>query len=235
MMETKTEMPNPYQGFDREQVLVKMGQLAAEEARNQVLIGLLYNYLVDSKLLKGTQYKSALDFICSQIQQLARSSLLLYSAVARVFPQDVCARYGVYRLNALLSYKEAAKIELNAAEPGGTFILVPDENGEVKPKLFSACTVEELRAAVQHVRQSGANNPIPAEQRQLVDQYREAIIRRFPGDSGVRVQLRTHKGNTVVDFKAIPVHQVDKLIEALLEHLYPVREVEDLVEARQVS
>ena len=183
-METKTEIPNPYQGLDREQSLEKMRQLAAEETRSQVLMGLLYNYLVDSKLLKGSQYKSALDFICSNIQQISRSSLLLYSAVARAFTQEVCSRFGVYRLSALLTYKEAAKIELNTAEPGGTFILVPDEKGVVKPKLFSACTVEELRSAVQHVRQQASNHPIPAEQRELVDQYREAVVRRFPRGRG---------------------------------------------------
>jgi hypothetical protein len=112
---------------------------------------------------------------------------------------------------------------------------VPDENGEAKPKVFSSCTVEELRAAVQHVRQSASNQPIPAEQRQLVDQYREAVSDRFPQSATVRVQLRTHKGDTVVDFKGIPLLQVDKLTEALLEQLYPVREVEDRVEARQSS
>jgi len=234
-METKTEIPNPYQGLTREQVLDKMRQLAAEETRQQVHMGLLYNYLVDSKLLKGSTYKSALDFICSQIQQISRSALLLYSAVARCFTQDVCSQYGVYRLSVLLTYKEAAKIELNPTEPGGTFILVPDENGVVNPKLFSSCTVDELRAAVQHARQSASNNPIPAEQREIVDQYREAVVGRFPQSATVRVQLRTHKGDTVVDFKGIPVLQVDKLTEALLDQLYPAREVPEAVEARQVS
>ena len=97
-METKKDIPNPYEGLNSEQVLDKARQLAVEEARNQVLLGLLYNYLVDSKLLKGTQYKSAVDFICGNVQQLSKSSLLVYSAVARKFTQEVCSRYGVYIL-----------------------------------------------------------------------------------------------------------------------------------------
>jgi hypothetical protein len=192
-MATKTGTPNPYQGLTREQVLDTMRQLAAEETRNQVQMGLLYNYLVDSQLLKGTQYKRPLDFICGNIQQLSRATLLLYGAVARAFTQEVCSQYGVYRLRALLTYKEAAKIELNFAQPGGTFILVPDEHGGVKPKLFSSCTVDELRAALQHLRQEASNNPIPSEERELVDQYRESVAGRFPQSPSVRVQLRTHR------------------------------------------
>lgn len=223
-METKTEIPNPYEGFNREQVLDKARQLAAEETRNQVLLGLLYNYLVDSTLLKGTQYKSALDFICGNVQQLSRSALLTYSAVARKFAQEVCSRYGVYRLRALLAYAEAKKLELDTTEPGGTFILVPEENGEVKPKLFSSCTVEEVRSAVQHVRHEASNQPIPDDQRERVDQFREAVVGRFPQGSPVRVQLRVHKGEPVVHFQYIPVSQVATLTEALLDSLYPAQE-----------
>ena len=100
--------------------------------------------------------------------------------MTRVFPEAVCSQHSVYRLRALLTYKDASKIELNYAEPGGTFILVPNEKGVVKPKLFSSCTMDELRAALQHLRQSASNTPIPSEQRELVDQYREAVTGRFP-------------------------------------------------------
>lgn len=234
-MTAKNQIPNPYQGLNREQALDKMRQLAADETRNQVLMGLLYNYLVDSKLLKGTDYKSPLDFICSQIHGISRATLLLYSAVARAFTQEVCSQYGVYRLRALLTYKEAAKIELNAEEPGGTFILVPDEKGVVKPKLFASCTVDDMRAALLHVRQTSANTSIPADERQLVDQYRDAVSSRFPQSQTVRVQLRTYKRETVVDFKGIPVRKVNKLTEALLDNLDLESEAPEEVEAQQAS
>lgn len=127
-------------------------------------------------------------------------------------------------MSALLSYAEARKLELDTTEPGGTFILVPDESGAVKPKLFSSCTVEELRSAVHHVRGEASNQPIPDDQRELVDQYREAVLGRFPQGSPVRVQLRVHKGEPVVHFQYIPVSQVATLTEALLDSLYPAQE-----------
>ncbi|HYI03226.1 hypothetical protein [Hyalangium sp.] len=234
-MTKNNDIPNPYQGLTSDQVLDTMRLLAAEETRNQILMGLLYNYLLDSQLLKGSQYKNPLDFICGHIQEISRSALLIYSAVARAFTQKVCSQYGVYRLRSLLTYKGAAGIELNYEEPGGTVILVPDEKGEVKPKPFSSCTVDDMRAALLHLRQSTPSTSIPAEQRKLVDQFREAVIRRFPQGSPVRVQLRQHKGMVVVDFRAIPVLQVEKLTEALLDLLYPVREVPEAEEVQHTS
>jgi hypothetical protein len=234
MSTLKNVVPNPYQGLTREQVLDTMRQLVAEETRNHVNMGLLYNYLMDSKLLEGTKYKRPLDFICDNIQEVSRSALLVYGAVARAFTQPVCAQYGVSRLRYLLTYKELAKIELNHAEPGNTFILVPQEDGEVRPKVFANCTAEDLRQALQHLRQP-PSTPIPAEHRALVDQYREAVINRFPQGSPVRVQLRSHKGEVVVDFRGIPVLQVGKLTEALLEQFDPMPELPEVEVVEEVQ
>jgi len=226
-MNKKPMIPNPFQGLTREQALDTMRRFVAEETRNHVLMGLLYNYLVDSKLLEGTQFKSALDYICENIQEASRSALLMYGAVARVFTQEVCTQFGMTRLRLLLTYKDAAKIELNDAEPGGTFIQVPDEHGEVKPKLFAHCGVEELRQALAHLRKSDIT-PVPAEERELVDRYREAITRSFPQGTAVRVQLRNESGSALVDVKGIPVWQMEKLAEAILEQSYPVIEVTEV-------
>lgn len=136
----------------------------------------------------------------------------------------MCVEFGITRLRLLLTYKDAAEIKLNSAEPGSTFIQVPDKDGAVKPKLFAHCSVEDLRQALAHLRESGIT-PVPAEERELVDRYREAITRRFPQGTVVRVQLRNQKGSAVVDVKGIPVRQMDKLAEALLDQLYPVLEV----------
>ena len=198
-------------------------------------MGQLYNYVVDSNLLKGTEHKSPVDFFTSNIEEVSKATLLSYSAVARAFSQEVCAQFGITCLKLLLTYKVAAKIELNTADPGGTFIQVPAENGEVKPKLFAHCSVADLRKALAHLRTPTDNEPMPAEDVALVDQYRKAVTDRFSKDSPVRVQLRSHQGQSVVDFKGIPVSQVDKLTEALLDQLYPVREVPELEMQASVS
>jgi hypothetical protein len=218
---------NPYQGLTLPQVLVTMRQLVKDESLNHFLMGQLYNHVVDSNLLKGTKYKNASDFFTDNIQEVSKATLLAYGAVARSFSQEACTQFGITRLRLLLTYKVAAKIELNTADPGGTFIMVPVKDGEVKPKLFADCGVEDLRKALANLRTSD-DEPMPAEEVALVDRYREAITGRFSKDTPVRVQLRSHQGKAVVDFKGIPLSQLHTLTEALLEQLYPVHEVPEM-------
>ncbi len=219
-MTHQKEHKNPYQGLTREQVLDTMRQLVKEEDLNHYRMGLLYNYTVDSKLVQGTNYKNALEFFTANIQEASRSALTMYGAVAGAFSEPVCARFGITRLRLLLTYKAAVKLELNHDDPGHSVIQVPDEDGVVTPKVFSDCGVEDMRRALERLRMNSGDAPIPAEEVALVDRYRKAVVARFAKGTPVRVQLRSHQGTTVVDFKGIPVAQVDKLLEALFEQLY---------------
>ena len=187
-----------------------------DESRNHLRMGLLHNYLADSKLLEGTKYKNPVDFLCSNVQEVSRSALLDYGAVARVFTEPVVLRYGVTRLRLLLTYKDATKLELNPEEPGPVSIQVPDKKGEVKPKLFENCSTEDLRQALKHLRDSIPGTPFPPEHRAVVDGYREAILRALPQGSPVRVLLDRHNEESVMEIRTLPLTQVDKLIEALL-------------------
>jgi hypothetical protein len=224
-MLSTNENTNPYQGLTEPQVLVTMRQLLTEETLNHYRMGQLYNYTQDSKMLDGKKYESAVDYFSEKIPELSRTSLLTYGAVARAFNEAACARFGTTRLSLLLTYKKAANIQLNHSDPGGTFIQVPDKKGVVKPKLFSDCSVAELRKALALLRESEPSTPFPAEQVALVDRYRAAVTGRFPQGTPIRVQLRDHDGEVVVDFKGIPVAKVDLLTEALLDQLYPANEV----------
>jgi hypothetical protein len=233
-MATKDSSNNPYQGLTREQVLDMMRELLAQETLNHFRVGLLYNYVVESDLLKGTKHKTALDFFCDNIQDISRSVLATYGAVAREFSQEVSLRFGITRLQLLLTYKKATKIELNHDEPGGTFILVPNQDGELTPTLFAHCSVENLRNALAHLRTSKEDKPIPSEERARYDQYREGVTGRFPKGSSVRVLMRNQQGKGLITFKDVPISEVDKLVEALLDQLPPVLQVPQvpLVEQR---
>jgi hypothetical protein len=227
MSQHNTHNNNPYQGLTLPQVLVTMRQLTKDESLNHFLMGQLYNYVLDSQLLTGTNHKTAADFFSQNIEEVSRAALVMYGTVARNFTQEACAQFGITRLRLLLTYKVAAKLELNAADPGPTPIQVPDGSGGVKPKPFADCGVEELRKALAHLRKPAGDEPVSAETLALVDGYREAVVSRFAQGTPVRVQLRTYQGKVLVDFAGIPVEQVDKLTEALLDQLYPVREVEE--------
>jgi hypothetical protein len=133
-----------------------------------------------------------------------------------------CALASLY---LLLTYAEAAELEVSPEEPGPALIEVPNELGHVTSKAFSQCTVEEMRRALQRKRRPASSKPVPPETVVLADRYREAVTGRFPKGALVKVQVRNQKGKAVLDFKGIPVEQVGKLLEALTAQLPPVREV----------
>ncbi len=109
---------------------------------------------------------------------------------------------------------------------------VPQEDGQVQPKTFGACSSEEVRKALQRKRKPSSSKPLPPEAVALADQYREAVTGRFPKGVLVKVAVRNQKGKAVLDFKGIPVEQVATLIQALTG---PLSEVPEAPEAQRVA
>jgi hypothetical protein len=213
------------EGMTLEQVRLAMLQLMREENNHQYQMGELYNYVVDKQLAEKAGYKDAKDFFAQRLADLSKATLTTYGAVAQAFSAPVARRFGVTCLYLLLTYKEAADIEVNHEEPGGALIEVPDDKGQVATKPFGECSVEQMRRALQRKRKPASSKPLPPEVETLADQYREAVTSRLPRGTRVKVLLRNEKGKAVLDFKGIPVEQVSQLAQALTGELPPVREV----------
>ncbi|MDY7227061.1 hypothetical protein [Hyalangium rubrum] len=203
------------EGTTLQQVREELLGLMAQEHTNHHRMGQLYNYIVKEKLAEGAGFKDARDYLSQHLADLSQSSLSMYGAVAAAFSEPVTRRFGVTCLYLLLTYKEAADLEVNHAEPGNTLIEVPDDKGQVTAKPFSACSVEQMRKAIQRRRKPSSSKPLPAEAVAVAEQYHKAVASRFPQGVLVKVQVRNQKGKAVLDFKGIPVEQVSQLLEAL--------------------
>ncbi len=217
MLNMSTEEEGIPQGMTLEQVRVAFLRLLEEETNNHYRMGLLYNYVVDKRLAEQAKYKDALDYFSKNIQQIARTTLVTYGAVARNFSAEVCTEHGVTRLSLLLAYENATDSQADHAEPGGTFIQVPGDNGGIQHKLFADCSVEDMRQALQLKRKPSSAEPIPAEQMAVVEQYQKSITGRFAKGTPVKVTARRHKGQVYISFKDIPLAQVGKLTEVLVD------------------
>jgi hypothetical protein len=213
------------EGMTLEQVRLAMLQLMREENVNQHRMGQLYNHVVDKKLAEKAGYKDAKDYFSQHLADLSQSALSMYGAVAADFSEPVARRFGVTCLYLLLTYKEAADLEVNHEDPGGTLIEVPDDKGLVTSKPFGDCSVEQMRRALQRKRKPASTKPLPPEAEALAEQYSEAVTGRFPKGARVKVLVRNQRGKAVLDFKGIPLEQVNQLVEALSGQLPPVREV----------
>jgi hypothetical protein len=207
------------EGMTLEQVRDAMLQLMADENTNHHRMGQLYNYVVDKKLAENARYKDAREYFSKHMADLSQSALSMYGAVAKAFSEQVGMRFGVTCLYLLLTYKEAAELQVNHEEPGSTVIEVPGENGAVTSKPFSACSVEEMRKAIQRKRKPASSKPLPQTDVDLADQYREVVMGRFGRGVSLRMQLRNDKGKPVVDIEGVPLEQMGTLGEALTSEL----------------
>ncbi len=208
-----------------EEVRMAMLKLMAEESSNHYRMGQLYNHVVDRKLAEDAGYKNAQAYFSQHLADLSQATLSRYGAVARHFTEPIALRFGTTCLYHLLTYAEAADMKVNYAEPGGHLIEVPDAKGEVTSKPFSRCSVDEMRRAIHRKRKPTSSKPLPSEERALADRYLTAVTNRLPKGTSLRVQMRNHQGNTVLDFKGLPLAQVRLLIQALQAQLPPEPDV----------
>jgi hypothetical protein len=208
-----------------DQIRAAMAELMARENVNHHQMGQLYNHVVDKKMAEQEGFKDAATYFSQKLVDLSSATLRRYGAVAKNFSEEVAVRFGVTCLSLLLTYKEAAGLEVNHEEPGSTPIEVPGKDGAVTAKRFSDCSVEEMRQALQLKRKPTSSKPVPAQDVALVDAYREALQGQFPQGSHVQVLVRNEKGSSVVDFKSVPVGEVGTLILALMDHVPPGREL----------
>ena len=214
------------EGTTLEQLRTELLGLMSQESSNHHRMGEIYNYIVAKKLAEKAGCKDAQEYFSKHLADLSLPALKVYGTVAENFSEPVARRFGVTCLSVLLTYAEASGLEVNHEEPGPMPIEVPDENGQVTVQPFSACSVDQMRRALQRKRKPTSSKPLPPEKVELAEQYSEAVAQRFPQGKGtlVKVTLRNQKGKAVLDFKGIPLEQVLHLAEALTGELRPVSE-----------
>jgi len=203
------------EGMTLEQVRTELLALMAQESANHHRMGLLYNYIVKNRLAEKAQFKDARDFLSQHLADLSQAALSMYGAVASDFSEPVTCRFGVTCLSLLLTYKEAADLEVNHDAPGDTLIEVPQADGKVSSLPFSACSVEMMRKALQLKRKPSSSKPLPPEAVARAEQLHQAVTGLFPKGVPAQVSVRNHKGKVLMDFKGIPWEQASLLAPVL--------------------
>jgi hypothetical protein len=207
-------------------------ELTLEQVRDSILsyleqgnaghygIGRLYNYTVDNKLAEKNNYDSALLYFSQHIKTLSQSTLSRYGAVAREFTEEACRKYGVMNLTTLRTYAVAADIQPTGGDPGTTPIEVPQEDGRVVRKPFAECTMEELKLAVKSKRKP-SRATMPTTDAARVEFMRESLSRHFAQGARVQFKTNTKGGKTFLTIQGVPLEEVERLMEALLDGLMP--------------
>jgi hypothetical protein len=206
-----------------EQVRTTIVSLIAQGNANIFQIGRLYNYTVDSKLAVQSGYKDSAAYFRQHVKELSQATLSRYGAVAREFTEEACKQYGVENLVALLTYEVAAGIQATKGDPGPTPIEVPQEDGSVVQKPFAECSRDELRLAIKHKR-APKQASMPEGDAARVQALRESLTRHF-AQAPLRFNARNHRGKTLFTLQDVSVTDIERLAEALLDGLLPLRAV----------
>ena len=185
-------------------------------------IGRLYNYVVDNELAVKGGYASAQLFFSEHVKALSQATLSMYGSVAQEFSEPVCVAYGMIKLSTLLTYEKVTKVRLPEGDPGHASIEVPLEDGTVQRRPFADCSLEDLKRALKHKR-TADKEPVPAGEAARVQFLKDSVLRHFKEDKRVRVDARVHRGKTLVSMKDVPLAELERFAEALLEGMQPVR------------
>jgi translation initiation factor 1 (eIF-1/SUI1) len=203
-----------------EQVTNSIRTYLAQGNAGQYSIGKLYNYTVANQLAEKKGFGTSQDYFSQTFKELSQATLSRYGAVARAFTEEACRRHGVMRLTTLSTYARAAELELKPTELDDMPIDVPQEGGPVSQKPFAECSLDELKKAVKYKRRP-LKPSMPQPDVARVDFVRESFSRHFA--QGARVQLKTsvQGGKTLVTIQGVPLDDLERLAEALLDSLPP--------------
>ena len=132
-------------------------------------IGAAYNRIVDGQLAQKAGYKNAEEYFAKNLRATPESTLRLYGAIAKAFPEQVAKRYGVSTLRSLLTYEKLSHSKLPKGDPAQVLIAVPQKDGATTKKRFADCTYVELKAAIHHLEAPDKPEPLPPEYRKDVE------------------------------------------------------------------
>ena len=192
--------------------LVQQGNTGAHQ------IGVLYNHVVEKRLAITAGYKDTREYFSQHVKALSQATLSLYGRVANAFPEEVCTRYGPYKLRALLVYTEAVSATVGTGDPGESPIDVPGDDGTLVRKPFMDCSVDEIDRATK------AKKAPPKVRVPVADQARllfiaDSLERNFSGVAPVRMSSRNHEGQTLISVQDVPMAQLGRLMQVIQESM----------------
>jgi len=198
-----------------EQIRDSIITLVKESSTQHHEIGRLYNYAVDHKLAEQAGHRTR-EYFSQNVKVLSQATLSAYGTVARRFTAQHCTQYGMFNLRALLSYAQAANVQLGGEEPGAVIIDVPQEDGSVKQELFADCSVEDVERATRAKRLPPAAQ-MPVNDRAMLLLLSASLEKHFQPVAPVRLSSRVEKGQTLVSLEGVPLTALPLLMTAIQE------------------
>lgn len=188
--------------------------LLSKGEENHWQIGVHYNNIVDLRLAEAAGFKSAQEFIAKELlQAISQPQLSSYGRVAKAFTADQAAKYGVTKLDRLLTYEAATNAPPPVGDPGLAPVQVPQKDGTVAARLFRDCSVGDLMAALKQLK--APPQPLPAADAAQLAKMQAALAAALGQENHVVLQAQVRGRATEVNLHAVPMSQLATVLDAL--------------------
>jgi len=186
---------------------------------NSRRIGELYNRIVREELAQKAGYETALEYFAHEFgDALSQATLTAYGAVEAQFSEQVCIRFGVWKLSSLITYAKEAELPPLPADPGPVIVKVPkkDEKG-TEDKPFAKCSSRNLKAAISALKGHATPPPqkLPGPDEARVKALETAVLTAFGEEGTPQVKAYPVRGATKLDFTNVPLSQVETFLDAI--------------------
>jgi hypothetical protein len=186
--------------------------LLRDEGAAQWKIGQLYNYIIDNKLAEQNGYRYAREFFAHEFNEVGRSSLVNYGAVAGAFTEVAAQTYGIAKLVKLLTYLKLMKQGLIEGDPGEFVVNILQLDGSTVSKRFADCTREDLAAAIRALRLAPS---LPGADSKLLEQLQQALMDKLGEESNATIKGTWNGSETELSLTHVPLSQLRAVLDAL--------------------
>ena len=187
-------------------------------------IGASYNKIVGEKLAERSGFKTAQEYFDTKLKVIARSTLSAYGRVAKMFSLAIAVRYGVSKLNLLLTWCKLRKVDVVQADPGPMVIEVPREGGAPRKKPFAEVSADELRAALRQLKGPAPVPDFPDLDRRILEGIAREIESHRRDDFQVRFKAFSRNGKAHFSLENISLVYVNTVVDLVATVVWNERE-----------
>jgi len=146
---TSNEGPKTLEeALDNIRALYKQEQAAKWGQGDQV------NQVEEAHLALKRGYQEAREWAKKELPDMDDKTLYKHASVAKYFTEEHSRRWGVSKLQTLITIHDLKRREERVGDPGELEVQVPRPDGSVVAKKFRDCSARELQSATRHQKQA---------------------------------------------------------------------------------
>ncbi|HEY3450256.1 MAG TPA: hypothetical protein VGK67_28130 [Myxococcales bacterium] len=210
---TKPAPKDPQARLAMDGKVARIDKVTGDDENEHHQVGTTVLEILEENLAEKCGYKSAYAFMKVELKT-PPSTLMMYSKVAKSFPEATAAKYGMTRLHKFLTLAKLLNTESVPADPGEFELLVPNKKAELNAKKFKDCSVSEVQAAIDVQKQPVAE-ALPPEAVRLQASAQAEVDRICGESSSATIKASLHGAQVQFTLSRVPAEKLAEVSKAI--------------------